>query len=133
MDGVKVKSYIPVYPSASTGSNRFAVDWRIVGSGDFNGDGQTDLCFFNSATGAITVWYMNGTALTSAAYISHGGDPNWVVSGVVDFNRDGHPDLLFQHKNTGVLSAWMLNNVTIGTKQYIVPQPGAAWKQVGLQ
>jgi hypothetical protein len=36
--------------------------WRIAGTGDFNGDGETDILWQNSATGERAIWLMNGTS-----------------------------------------------------------------------
>src|SRR5947209_10636752 len=34
--------------------------WSIVGTGDFNGNGQTDILWHNSDTNHIQVWLMDG-------------------------------------------------------------------------
>jgi hypothetical protein len=60
------------------------LNWRIVGAVDMNSDGQTDLVWQNVSTGQLGVWYMNGTALGTTAYL--GGSPqtdnNWRIVGV---------------------------------------------------
>ena len=38
-------------------------NWTIVGTGDFNSDGKTDILWRNTATGENAYWYMNGTTL----------------------------------------------------------------------
>ena len=35
--------------------------WVPVGTGDFDGDGMTDILWHNNATGRTVVWFMNGT------------------------------------------------------------------------
>lgn len=37
-----------------------------MGADDFNGDGQSDLLFWNNSTGALEFWMMNGTTRTGA-------------------------------------------------------------------
>ncbi len=37
--------------------------WRMAGTGDFNGDGQTDLLWENTTTGEHEIWLMNGMAI----------------------------------------------------------------------
>ena len=43
--------------------------WRIVASRDFNRDDQTDLLWYNSNTGELQVWFMNGTRRKDRATI----------------------------------------------------------------
>jgi hypothetical protein len=106
--------------------------WRIVGSGDFNNDGNPDLLFQNTITGVLVVWYMNGTQLVSASVLSPAGpsDPNWRVVGIADFNADGRPDLLFQHSLTGMLFVWYMNGASMyGTAMFTPFGPNdPAWK-----
>ncbi len=39
----------------------------VVGFGDFNSDGQSDLLWRNFGTGDNTMWLMNGTTIAAAA------------------------------------------------------------------
>jgi hypothetical protein len=34
--------------------------WKVVGVGDFNGDGHADVLWFNSNTGALGYWLLDG-------------------------------------------------------------------------
>ena len=49
-------------------SAHLGTDWtaRI---GDFNGDGKTDIFWHNATTGANTAWLMDGTAVSSEAFL----------------------------------------------------------------
>src|SRR5207244_6027570 len=52
----------------STGSIlSVTTSWHVVGSGDFNGDGNIDLVARNNASGSdlTQIWYMNSTQQTS--------------------------------------------------------------------
>jgi hypothetical protein len=45
------------------------VEWRVATTGDFNGDGQSDLVWENTATGERYVWLMNGTNFGSSVFL----------------------------------------------------------------
>jgi serralysin len=71
--------------------------WRLVGTGDFNGDGKSDLLWQNS-DGTPAIWEMNGTSV-----IGGGGPGNpgsaWHLIGTGDFNGDGKDDLVWQNSD----------------------------------
>jgi hypothetical protein len=37
-----------------------AQTWKIIGTGDFNGDGKSDVLWFNPASGELSAWLLNG-------------------------------------------------------------------------
>lgn len=43
--------------------------WVPQATGDFNGDGQTDLVWRNSSTGRVIIWYLNGVTRTGTVAI----------------------------------------------------------------
>ena len=54
--------------------------WSIVQSGDYNGDGMSDL-LWRDTSGNTAMWFMNGTTIASTAGL--GNIPtNWVVQSV---------------------------------------------------
>src|SRR3989454_3074625 len=86
---------------------------RRVMRSDFNGDGTSDILWRNSATGQNTIWFMNGTTVSSSAIFSTVSDANWRIAGVGDFNGDGKPDILWRHSVTGQNVIWLMNGTTI--------------------
>jgi len=58
-------------------------NWQIVGTGDFNADGTTDLVWRNSVTGVNSVWLMkNGDLLNgSGLLLPDMADTNWKIVG----------------------------------------------------
>ena len=68
-----------------------------MGTGDFNGDGKTDLLFRNTSTGEFTEWQSNGNGFTSNAYVDSSVDTGWTLAGTGDFNGDGKSDLIWRN------------------------------------
>ncbi len=40
--------------------------WSVQQIGDFNGDGTSDILFYNTATSQIIIWLMNGASIASS-------------------------------------------------------------------
>ncbi len=73
----------------------------MVGTGDFNGDGDSDILWQN-ANGQVAIWEMNGTnSDRREATVSPNPGPNWKAIGTGDFNGDGFSDILFQKRQVG--------------------------------
>jgi hypothetical protein len=86
------------------------LDWKIVGTGDFNRDGYLDILWRNCGTGAYSgwnvIWYMAGEGIASYGYLSGITDLSWEIAGTGDFNNDGHMDILWRNYGTGGLQGW---------------------------
>ena len=49
-------------------------NWKVAGTGDFNGDGHSDILLQNT-NGTVAIWEMNGVSATSSAVLANPG-PN---------------------------------------------------------
>jgi glycerophosphoryl diester phosphodiesterase len=122
MDGNKFLSGATTNPIPTDTANLLSIQdtkWQIEGTGDFNGDGKSDIVWRNYQTGDTVMWFLNGTqfinnnaapqAGTDFAFLQKVGDLNWHVEAVADFNRDGKSDLVWRNTQTGENAVWFMN------------------------
>ncbi len=81
--------------------------WHIVGTGDFNDDGKSDILWQNT-DGQAAIWLMNGTAPITETVVGANPGPSWHIVGTGDFNGDGFSDILWQ-SDSGLISIWEMN------------------------
>jgi hypothetical protein len=49
----------------------------VIGTGDYNGDGKSDILFQNSS-GEVAIWELNGATVIASASLANPG-PTWHV------------------------------------------------------
>ncbi|MFO1082467.1 MAG: VCBS repeat-containing protein [Reyranellaceae bacterium] len=112
---------------------------RILGAGDFTGDGRADL-LVGDAAGGLTLWEMNGSTVLAALPLSQDGTPaaagaSWSVAGIADLNRDGKADILWQ-TGSGALTEWLMDGAQVTASATIMQggvaaNPGRSWSVAG--
>jgi hypothetical protein len=104
-DGTVASSSLAIAP---------AVSHVATGTPDFNGDGNSDLLFFNNTTHGVAVWELNGAqvianpqvgVLASGFHFAHEGD----------FNGDGKADLLMLNDTTHDVAVWLMNGAQVAS------------------
>jgi len=106
--------------------------YKVVGIGDFNGDGKSDLVLQNQTTGQIAVWFLDGSHRYGGVLLSAVPSAGWSVVGTGDFNKDGFTDLVFQNQTTGQIALWYLNGTTYVGGTVLAAVPGAGYQVVGV-
>jgi hypothetical protein len=69
MNGTNVTDIATVGPNPGP-------SWKVVGTGDFNGDGMSDI-LWQSTSGQAAIWEMNGTNVTSIAAVGSNPGSSW--------------------------------------------------------
>jgi Calx-beta domain./FG-GAP repeat. len=100
--------------------------WKVVGIGDFNGDGKSDVFWRNTSTGSNVVWRSANSATQQvvAAVTSQA----WKVVGIGDFNGDGKSDVFWRNTSTGSNVVWQ--SASSATQQVVTAVTSQAWKVV---
>jgi len=83
----------------------FAVNsgWTVLGTGDFNGDGTSDVLLMNSQSRQVGVWTVSNGA--AASYTPLGiANSEWSFGGIGDFNGDGRSDIIW--RTSAELNIW---------------------------
>lgn len=107
--------------------------WKIVGTGDFNGDGQVDILWRNTLSGQNKVWYMNKILYAGTGVITTNPVVASTIVGTGDFDGDGKPDILWRNTTTGAVTVWYMNGVTMkGAPVSTTPELDQNWKIVGI-
>jgi len=128
MDGTTISGQGSVW-TLGTGST-----WQIVGHGDFNGDGKEDILLYDSSSGQVCIWLMNGTTIIGAGspWTLGPGSP-WHIAGVGDFNGDGKSDILLFDSSTGQVYIWLMNGTAIsGQGSPWTLGAGSPWQIAGV-
>src|SRR6202035_2100686 len=99
---------------AATSLGAVTSNWRVVGLGDFNGDGNVDILFRDSNSGTVAIWFLNSSAQVQST-ASLGAVPNtWSIVQTGDFNGDGKSDILWEDSSDN-LAVWFMNGGTVAS------------------
>jgi hypothetical protein len=109
--------------------------WQTVGTGDFNGDGTTDVLWRHAASGQNVAWFLEGTSLRSGAFTNPPAlaDPGWRMVATGDYNLDGRVDIVWRHSTSGQNVLWFMNGIDLISGTFTTPPtlPDNSWKIVG--
>jgi hypothetical protein len=99
------------------------LSWTIAGTGDFDGNGSTDIVW-RDTSGNVGIWLMNGTQILSTAML--GNVPlTWTVAQTGDYSGASMSDILWTD-SAGDVGAWFMNGTTISSTK-VYGSVGTAW------
>jgi hypothetical protein len=110
-------------------TNIGTADFNSAPSGDFDGNGRSDLLWRND-TGQIAVWQTTSSGVLATAVALGSASASWHIDGTGDFNHDGHSDILFRNDD-GTLAVWQTNGQQIQSIN-VLGSASAAWHSAGM-
>jgi len=110
--------------------------WKIVGTGDLNGDGHSDLVWRHDTQGWLTYWLLQNDTVIGTGYLSINqmADFTWQIKGVGDVDGDRFADIVWEH-NDGQVVVWHMNGGTIISSEFFsIPTVNStSWQVAGVK
>jgi len=122
-------SWSPIGSAGSGWTVSFAGDANNrTSTGDFNGDGTSDILWYNASLNGVGDFQMvNGVATWVGIGTAGAG---WTLAGIGDFNGDKTSDVLWYNASTNGLGEFQMTNGVAAWKG--IGTVGAGWKVAGV-
>jgi hypothetical protein len=101
--------------------------WQAIGTGDFYGNGLSDILWQNTSTSQLSIWEMDGNTRIGGGAVSAIPGPSWHAIGT----GGGGSDILFQN-TSGQTAIWEMDGTTRIGGGPAGGNPGPSWRAVGL-
>jgi hypothetical protein len=82
---------------ATQGLGTVSADWHLAETGNFNGDGNSDLLWRND-NGALGIWELNGNNVIATLGLGT-VSADWHIADTADVNGDDTSDILWHNDN----------------------------------
>lgn len=103
-----------------------AAGFTVIGTGDFDGDGKSDIILRNNTTGDAQVWRMTGTTMAGSP-VDISAPAGFTLLGAEDVDKNGYSDLLWQDSTTGAVKATEFMAGLANTTVNLGTAPGSGW------
>jgi len=91
--------------------------WKVLASGDFDGDGYFDVFWQNQDTLETYVWFIEGTDEGVAVEVidfPRLRSASWVLEATGDFDGNGTFDMIWRDLDSGRTALWLLDGESVG-------------------
>ena len=108
-----IRLSVTVTAASGCSATGLATVFVSVITGDFDGDGKSDIVWRNASTGQNALWLMNGTSFKSIVDLPALPNTNYHMKGMGDFNGDGKLDIVWRNSATGQNAVWLMNGTSL--------------------
>jgi len=118
-EGLVPATSLPAFPPGA----------RVVGNGDYDGDGHPDLLGLDR--GQVFLWLMRGSTPFGVNELHEPLAATDSVEGCGDYDGDGVSDVLIRRPELARVEVWSLRGGAIEAIDALATDPGADWSIVG--
>jgi hypothetical protein len=108
---------------------RIAASARIVGNGDYDGDGFADLLAVDA--GEAFLWLLHGASPIGGGPLGDALGTDGSIEGSGDYDGDGVSDVLVRRPAASRIEVWSLDGGDIAEAHVLGPDPGPGWQVIG--
>lgn len=111
--------YVYFYDGTSTdpvrmgGIGQLDPRWDLVGVGDLDGDGKTDVLWNNTISGLLYAWLMDDLTVINMIGLGTETNTDWKAVALGDMNGNGSLDVIWENSQNLSLAAWFLDGTDI--------------------
>ncbi|KJU84462.1 bacillolysin [Candidatus Magnetobacterium bavaricum] len=98
---------------------------------DLDGNGKSDILWYNTVSGSARVWLMNDIKIASDSAIHTLPDLSWQIKGSGDFNGDGKSDILWYNTSMGMVYIWFMSGASVSSQGVVATLSDLSWQIKG--
>jgi hypothetical protein len=92
--------------------------WAVAGTGDFNGDGYTDVLIWNQTSQRGKILILQGNIIAKIVPVTPPTKSDWRIAGIGDFDQNGCSDILFRDSTSDLEILYFDPTVALTSTDY---------------